>query len=1136
MKALNRLRADPTEIKRRLKTLRPTGYNVEVNKMILFAEAKLCPIIEYLFQDTDRPDQFIKIRQCDDIEQTYLITQDIIKALTDIGFEVGVNLEPLDMEKYRKRANVYGGSVYVDTTLLLGILELGNFLNSIKRDLEEFYRSVGVHSLVQTESGMVKIPSKNSKIVFKFKKTQNYSPLTFLKNDFFVMPTESLTPLVGSSSQLLRNRQETVFPSRSSKSLTNFRDNEVRKVTDIYGAQEILTRCIYDLQDINDYLNKSKQDAYTVYSTKELTESQKFQEVTSLIPDLSKSKCCCPECIADMENVGDECQQDQVIICIKGCNENEDDVQIIIRQCPECKAKEQQPTLQTPDTTTTRSPSPLKNTEEVRWENLEPIRYQEPKRNQESNILHNVDSKGTPMCSDEEDDKTTETPLLIHQNISCSKIKLFETANLCLKTEDGQELMISLTITPKHLNSSTPKAISLTDIFSDSDNLTKQYPLEQKPITYFVPDRYVPLYRTKVCSSLDFDVSLAESRIRDKRIKNQNNGIVVQLQEIGPDQLLRACRPAKCCRKAVLDEKMKKCLPYAPSVRSLPLDEDDLEVINQSLQMSLQKVKNSINLKKEFKHVVNNVWCLFVDQEERVLKILIKRKLDYCINLLNDLKESTYNVYYFGVNHKNGNIGKKESIGSIFVPLEMPDKKHVRRSKIPIYRPLKLPARKSLSHLKKLPKSITLIPKRRKKKEFYLPRSRSEISVKADLGLSEDTSKVILNYFSKMLYEMIKRQSEDKLKNACVATSIPSIKEIYIKSMFVGKTISLQTSRCIWRDTKICQTPSSTFSMQMEPLDFEKRMIFNKKKLNESNATFDEMRNIMVFFQRSSQSFNSELVTLSDSLMKLKETLEKYEDIKKGLPKETQVNPVEYFVYQQTCACDRLIGKKPSMLQKLLSKSKDFFSSTFSKRCQNCGCSLSKCQYDGSGRSCSCPKRQRFYQKQSSKFTKLFSRSSSSTGSLMALRKKLSGLSTCKCATKQQDGSWESNKVELKEKSTKDSGTQKCECPQCKSFLADGTCCCSHCIGCRDKSFNVTPQNEHVSVGTDPSKSNMHKLAKQEHVETFDLNSDQTPPSPTYFFMTPPSTLFNLRGGADSSGNPLESYQQLFHLLQLINN
>lgn len=73
---------------------------------------------------------------------------------------------------------------------------------------------------------------------------------------------------------------------------------------------------------------------------------------------------------------------------------------------------------------------------------------------------------------------------------------------------------------------------------------------------------------------------------------------------------------------------------------------------------------------------------------------------------------------------------------------------------------------------------------------------------------------------------------------------------------------------------------------------------------------------------------------------------------------------------------------------------------------------------------------------------------------------------------------------------TKDSGTQKCECGKCENFAADGTCCCSHCLGCLDKSFEAKPANHSVGVVTETSQiSQVQKSSNSLSKSQSDKNS-----------------------------------------------
>lgn len=76
---------------------------------------------------------------------------------------------------------------------------------------------------------------------------------------------------------------------------------------------------------------------------------------------------------------------------------------------------------------------------------------------------------------------------------------------------------------------------------------------------------------------------------------------------------------------------------------------------------------------------------------------------------------------------------------------------------------------------------------------------------------------------------------------------------------------------------------------------------------------------------------------------------------------------------------------------------------------------------------------------------------------------------------------------------TKDSGTQKCECGKCENFAEDGTCCCSHCLGCLDKSFEAKPTNHTVGVVTEASQSSQVEKSSNKTLSQTKSLSDKTP-------------------------------------------
>lgn len=74
------------------------------------------------------------------------------------------------------------------------------------------------------------------------------------------------------------------------------------------------------------------------------------------------------------------------------------------------------------------------------------------------------------------------------------------------------------------------------------------------------------------------------ARLKTLEICHDNSFIEEQLRQIGIRNLIKISKPAKCCRKSVLNEKLQHKLPYAPSIMSLPLEEQDLDIIKASLK------------------------------------------------------------------------------------------------------------------------------------------------------------------------------------------------------------------------------------------------------------------------------------------------------------------------------------------------------------------------------------------------------------------------------------------------------------------------------------------------------------------------------------------------------------------------
>ncbi|XP_008200810.2 uncharacterized protein LOC103315014 isoform X1 [Tribolium castaneum] len=231
------------------------------------------------------------------------------------------------------------------------------------------------------------------------------------------------------------------------------------------------------------------------------------------------------------------------VFCINARSDDESDVKIVIKQCPECRS------------TIIGSSTKIEN----------------PPESHESLTIH-----GTPQLDEtnleysSDDSGKSTSPSECH----CKEKKM------CIDLAKLKELLGCSCDKPK------------MDVVIDSDSVEKsEVKVRELP----------PLMRRRVCSSMEFDVTTVKTRLREKEIEHKNAHIVLELKQLGVDQILRASKPAKCCRKAILNERQRTALPYCVSLRSLPLMSNDAEVIKQSVDMSVKKIKNAIDLTQAYK-------------------------------------------------------------------------------------------------------------------------------------------------------------------------------------------------------------------------------------------------------------------------------------------------------------------------------------------------------------------------------------------------------------------------------------------------------------------------------------------------------------------------------------------------------
>lgn len=166
------------------------------------------------------------------------------------------------------------------------------------------------------------------------------------------------------------------------------------------------------------------------------------------------------------------------------------------------------------------------------------------------------------------------------------------------KTKDGQKVRLSLTISPMGPDKYDVKTKSKTTIGYGSTRQVipeKDFPAPRSKIDGFETDESDPgmPYMADNCSLPDFtiDAQKNQTTLTNSGIAHPDTNIQRQLQEMGLENILRVCKPAKCCRRTVINERPRNALPYPASLQSLPLDEDDLNRIKADIKRNSSNAK-----------------------------------------------------------------------------------------------------------------------------------------------------------------------------------------------------------------------------------------------------------------------------------------------------------------------------------------------------------------------------------------------------------------------------------------------------------------------------------------------------------------------------------------------------------------
>lgn len=181
------------------------------------------------------------------------------------------------------------------------------------------------------------------------------------------------------------------------------------------------------------------------------------------------------------------------------------------------------------------------------------------------------------------------------------------------KTKDGQKVRLSLTISPIGATKVETKTSAKGKVSTKTSlHYETKYVIPEKDSSSQKTKTDTSFYRSTKRDGFETDESdpgmpyiadntslpnftteeqKTRTTLTDTGICHPNQIIQKELEEMGIDNILKICRPAKCCRKTVINEKPRNALPYPASLMSLPLDKDDIIRIKADVRRTTSNSK-----------------------------------------------------------------------------------------------------------------------------------------------------------------------------------------------------------------------------------------------------------------------------------------------------------------------------------------------------------------------------------------------------------------------------------------------------------------------------------------------------------------------------------------------------------------
>nr|CAI5850258.1 unnamed protein product [Callosobruchus analis] len=323
------------------------------------------------------------------------------------------------------------GKVNIDTSVLVQLIELHQSLGTIINNINEV-RCDADNQLIRKEK-------KKNNILLKLVDDQPDDTQSLTMEDDNVC-NKLGKQIVVMAANVVTNKNPEEADTRKTKSTGSLYDRSSKSSkVDSAGAKKIIINCIADLDKVKEFLESDSERSGPA-SQKSVRKSQKSTSKSSQRGESSEE----PQTATESGEGSSSAQEilleesdlnsSKIVICIKG--QNEEDLQIVIRQCPECKQNNIEPA---PGQPLGRVPSKQAS---IKFSNTQIPPEGQERTNFESDSTER--SKLSMLFNTQDPSKSI---------VDCIPINMYDAHRVCVTTATGEELLLTLTVAPKNAGS-----------------------------------------------------------------------------------------------------------------------------------------------------------------------------------------------------------------------------------------------------------------------------------------------------------------------------------------------------------------------------------------------------------------------------------------------------------------------------------------------------------------------------------------------------------------------------------------------------------------------------------------------------------------------------------------------------------